>query len=768
MFGIEKMLTHYRELLYIALETYSLKLLREPMRRSPTVITSVTLLLLTLTTALAEPPQKDMAIGTVVPAFCRYDLPATLAISKLAVGDFNGDKHLDIAALEQRTGKIAVFYGNSCLEFASPKLVAVAGKAIDLKATDANRDGISDLIVLSDAPEKIACYVGGALEKMTLQGELDAERGTEKIYVETRFSKTTVFAIGQWRGVDCIEVSSNGELTRMARRASESAYWQLAVTESVEHRNGGDLLLADATERKIRLARNSADSLAGATQLRFEADVFAVSCADFNQNQLPDAVIALAPKRAGEKSALLRVIYDVGVQTGTPPLTLPCGESPSIILTDDINGDGVKDLLVLDRAGQTVFLYLAKGASGFLDPISLGVGGVEDMVVADLNGDRKPDIVFADEQRKRLVIFSTTPRDERQNIERIVTRANPIALATARRRQQSLLLVAGKAETVSVLNQEKHLAYQKSFVLESKPKFLWQVQDSGELLCLAESPEKLTMYQVKSTSLEKAAELPILTLNVASAEFWNGDGGAPTLLMLLDEGNQEILPRVLTYHISRDGAPHIDEISLYPELPAEKMLFINKARVGKKTGLAALSVNDNQMLAARLFEFGSIEARRLKLVETKQLVLVPYSADDALHTALVEDFDGDQKPDWLLISQTKSLLFLSSKRYRAERLRGLRRVDKHEFIRAIDVNQDKKLDLLVGNRQKATLTIMLNSGKGVFSVPIVVDDIDAQDAKSLKHDGVPVLAVANARLHTIDFIRFPQGMKTVVVSAAPR
>ncbi len=753
--------------MFITLETYSLKLLREPMRHSPTVITVVILLWLTLTAALAEPPQKNMAPEIVIPVFCRYDLPATLAVSKLAVGDFNGDKHLDIAALEQRTGKVAVFYGNSRLEFASPKPVAVAGKAIDLKATDANRDGMSDLIILTDAPEKILCYIGGALDKMTLQSELDAERGTEKIYTETWHGKTAVFAIGQLRGVDCIEMSANATMTRTARRASESAYWQLAVAEGNMHRNSGDLLLADATERKVRLARNSGDSLAGATQLRFETDVFAMSCADFNQNQLPDAVVALAPKRAGEKSALLRVIYDVGVQTGIPPLTLPCGESPSIILTDDVNGDGAKDLLVLDRAGQTVFLYLAKGASGFLDAIPLGVGNAEDMLIADLNGDRKPDIVFADEQRKRLVIFSTTPRDERQNIERVVTRANPIALATARRRQQSLLLVAGKAETIAVLNQEKHLAYQKPFVLESKPKFMWQAQDGSDLLCLAESPEKLMMYQVKSTLLEKTAELPVLTLNVASAEFWNGDGGAPTLLMLLDEGNQEILPRVLTYHISRDGVPHIDEISLYPELPAEKILFINKARLGKKTGLAVLSVDDHQMLAARLFEFGTIESRRLKLVETKQLVLVPYSSDDVLHTALVEDFDGDQKPDWLLISQTKSLLFLSSKRYRAERLRGIRRVGKHEFIRAIDVNQDKKLDLLVGNRQKATLSIMLNSGKGVFSSPILIDDIDAQDAKSLKHDGVPVLAVANSRLHTIDFIRFPQGMKTIVVSEAP-
>ena len=78
------------------------------------------------------------------------------------------------------------------------------------------------------------------------------------------------------------------------------------------------------------------------------------------------------------------------------------GGAASAALLADLNGDGRSDLLVADsvlaNARALLLLQSATAPGNFAAPLTLPVGagrGSEDVAVADLNGDGRPDIVLA-------------------------------------------------------------------------------------------------------------------------------------------------------------------------------------------------------------------------------------------------------------------------------------------------------------------------------------------------------------------------------------
>jgi uncharacterized protein (TIGR03437 family) len=83
-------------------------------------------------------------------------------------------------------------------------------------------------------------------------------------------------------------------------------------------------------------------------------------------------------------------------QTGY--LTYPTGISPQGVTAADFNGDGLPDLVIADSGSNTLTLLLNNGTGGFtpLPSISLTSPanlGPEMAIAADLNGDRKFDLV---------------------------------------------------------------------------------------------------------------------------------------------------------------------------------------------------------------------------------------------------------------------------------------------------------------------------------------------------------------------------------------
>jgi hypothetical protein len=83
----------------------------------------------------------------------------------------------------------------------------------------------------------------------------------------------------------------------------------------------------------------------------------------------------------------------------SPPQNYPVGSSPNSVAVGDVNNDGRPDLVVTQIFGPdgqgsvTVFLGNGDGAFHPLDTFGSGAGFATSVAIADLNGDRKLDLV---------------------------------------------------------------------------------------------------------------------------------------------------------------------------------------------------------------------------------------------------------------------------------------------------------------------------------------------------------------------------------------
>jgi hypothetical protein len=95
--------------------------------------------------------------------------------------------------------------------------------------------------------------------------------------------------------------------------------------------------------------------------------------------------------------ALDQVSVQVGVGT---PVPLPAGQQPlngpGPVMTADLAGTGIPDLIVVNSSGNSVLVYPGLGSGKFGAPRSFPVGDDPvSLTVADVNGDNIPDLIVA-------------------------------------------------------------------------------------------------------------------------------------------------------------------------------------------------------------------------------------------------------------------------------------------------------------------------------------------------------------------------------------
>jgi hypothetical protein len=307
----------------------------------------------------------------VTPLSSPYGLGTTGGVGALALGDINGDGHLDVVAT----------IGSGTAD--DDQLVPLAG------------DGTGTLSAGTPTTVTGTELAGLALADLDGDGDLDA--------LTASTTATTADQLG---------IVENGGIAGLVMSSSTGATGtQLATGVAAGDLDG------DGTPDALVISRNAGTGSAwvatghalglgytAGTPVGVGADPVAVTLADVDGDGDLDGLVL---DGSAPQVTLLRNDGAAGLTATTINVGGLLGGTG--IAAGDLNGDGALDLVVTDGAGGTVGVLDGDGTGAFTDPSWSATGaGTRAPVVADLTSDGLPDIATADSAADRLSLLENT------------------------------------------------------------------------------------------------------------------------------------------------------------------------------------------------------------------------------------------------------------------------------------------------------------------------------------------------------------------------
>ena len=331
----------------------------------------------------------------------------------MVVGLFSGGTILDLAVLNQGANRVDILVGDGQggVFNPSPALSLPTGPdPVAILTADFNGDGIPDLAVLNKGSSDLSIFLGNGHGGFTEQAGTGPDG--QKVRPGAGNSPTGATAadlngdgkldllVGNAQG-DILILLGNGDGTfRPYQRIDRHV--GLAVTD-----------LSDADGPGIAFANESLD------QVAYQADLStttfqqgrqngllapsAVQFADLNGDGIADLIVV----NSGSNNIL--VYLGLGNDEFGPAHRFFVGTDPTGITVGDLNGDGFRDLVVANEGSNDVSIWFGQGQGADWGMtrgprLNAGVGPVA-TVVQDVNGDGIPDILVANSQSNNVYLL---------------------------------------------------------------------------------------------------------------------------------------------------------------------------------------------------------------------------------------------------------------------------------------------------------------------------------------------------------------------------
>ncbi len=390
-------------------------------RNSSLVFFSVLVLFLILAVAFAARAQDS--VGFFLPAVT-YDSSGSSAFS-VAVADLNADGKPDIVAANEFSSSVAVLLGNGDGSFQRASIYSSGGiYAQSVKIADVNGDTKPDLLVAvrSNTGDCVGMCDGGAVAVLLGRGD-----GTFQAAIKYGAGGVASWSLvaGDVNGDskldlvianNCVENSDCSTGTVGVLRGNGDGTFQPAVSYPAGfdprnvvlgdlNRDGNlDIVVANLGNSQKTGSNGAVSILVGNGDGTFQPLISyqpggfftnSVAIADVNEDNKPDLLTAnYACVLYKENTGCIGVLLGNGDATFQPAITYDAGAAYSIAVAD-INDDAKPDVVVASTP-VGVSVLLGYGDGSFQAPARQTVspynaGG--EVVAADLNGDRRVDVV---------------------------------------------------------------------------------------------------------------------------------------------------------------------------------------------------------------------------------------------------------------------------------------------------------------------------------------------------------------------------------------
>ena len=259
----------------------------------------------------------------------------------VAIGDFNGDGHQDLAVANDNSGTVSIRLGNGSGGFSGTTNVTVGSHPLSIAVGDFNGDGKQDFATANHDSNSVSIRLGDGLGGFS---------GSTNISVgDTPFS----VVVGDFNG---------------------DGNQDFAVA------NTGSNTIS------IRLG-DGAGGFSGTTGVSVGSSTYSLAIGDFNGDGKQDLA---APSNSSDR-VFIRLGDGLGGFSGSTEV--PVSSGPYGIAVGDFNGDGHQDFAVATFFTGAVSICLGDGFGGFSGATNVGVGsGAEAVAVGDFNGDGRQDM----------------------------------------------------------------------------------------------------------------------------------------------------------------------------------------------------------------------------------------------------------------------------------------------------------------------------------------------------------------------------------------
>jgi len=341
---------------------------------------------------------------------CVYVTPVETSAGVVSA-DFNGDGLSDVVAVSSvdppvagSSSNLKVYLSTGVGAFAAPTLTADGQNPLYLASADLNGDGLMDLVSAS--------YDDGALRVFFNDKASPGVFNTPLVLSSPGASQVAIADVNGDGLPDLVSADFNVSLFVQTSPGTFAAPLALysggANWVAVGDLNGDgapDVALTDSVGVKVLLHTGAASATTYAAPVTVftqtanlnVAGANLIAIADVNGDGLNDLVIT-DPGPTGGNAPTVNVLLQDAANHGSflAPVSYPTSpDSPQSILVKDLQGTGKLDIVIGGRQSVTVLLHDPANPGRFLAAGSYAAQDANEIAVADINGDGKPDIVVS-------------------------------------------------------------------------------------------------------------------------------------------------------------------------------------------------------------------------------------------------------------------------------------------------------------------------------------------------------------------------------------